>query len=521
MNLKIKALPSSLKTRALGITIEPQDQGITIEPQDQGITIEPQDQGITIEPETIVSKKEEIPLPKISFSKTIEPKKKPAQESPELTLMLGLEEEDEEDIKPVKPLAKKVVESGLQPKEQEKSKEAKKEEIKIVKPVIKKSVVTSPPPKIEKKDSGELTLMLDLDDETEEEEEGELIEEEVVSPLDEGSLEEWAASGSGAEGSENIEIQPKLKKEKKMQQQADYLSSEEDQELKSWALESLKNPNKLKILSAFSEKDIKITKLLREGYGDSLYEAIMKDKKIAIRLMDKEVWDVQDLEELSSQVSVVQEWNQENLVKLYGMHIQQGQTGYLMDYNSQEAKELERIWPQMEVTEEILVQIALEILYALSYIHAQKIVHEYLNIENILLVGKKPFLLDAGLTTLHKKRAILQKEQEKLPYIFMSPEQCKVWQGRSEDENLSIDKRTDIYSLGMVMYWMLCFRFPYEDGPYVVEEILHTKPTAPAELDPMISVGLSYIVMKAIEKNPKDRYSSAQEMITDLKQLIA
>ncbi len=429
------------------------------------------------------------------------PKQMPKEkESPELTLVLGLEEEDdeEEDVKPVKIVAPLP---SAQPK---------------------KFVIPVPPPKPQKKESDELTLMLDLDDETDEEEEGELIEEENTSSAEDDSWDEWAFSGYGGEGSEKIAIETTLKKEKKAErEQPAYLSSQEDESLQRWTVEDLQKTGREQESSACEEKDIKVIKTLRQEQCDCLCEAMMDEKKIALRLLENDVWDNVSLESLQSEVSLVQQWDQENLVKVLGMHVHQRKTGYLIDYNPEEAKELERIWPQVEVTEEIFIQVALEILYALSYIHTQKIVHQYLNLENILLAGQKPFLLDAGLCTLHEKRANLQKKQGILSYMFMSPEQCKAWQKDAIEKSSFVDKRTDVYSLGVVLYWMLCFRFPYEEGPSLIEQILHSKPIAPAELDPMISVGLSYIVMKAIEKDPKNRYASAQEMITDLKQLIA
>ena len=97
---------------------------------------------------------------------------------------------------------------------------------------------------------------------------------------------------------------------------------------------------------------------------------------------------------------------------------------------------------------------------------------------------------------------------------YMSPEQAS---GRVRE----IDGRSDLYSLGVVLYEMLCggppFRGPH---PVLVLRILHEPPPRPRSIDPAIPRDLEVICLKAIAKDRRERYGSAREMADDLRRFL-
>ena len=96
----------------------------------------------------------------------------------------------------------------------------------------------------------------------------------------------------------------------------------------------------------------------------------------------------------------------------------------------------------------------------------------------------------------------------------MSPEQAS---GRVRE----IDGRSDIYSLGVVLYEMLCGGPPFRGPPPVlVLRILHESPPRPRSIDPAIPRDLEVICLKAIAKDRRDRYGSAREMAEDLRRYV-
>jgi serine/threonine-protein kinase len=86
-----------------------------------------------------------------------------------------------------------------------------------------------------------------------------------------------------------------------------------------------------------------------------------------------------------------------------------------------------------------------------------------------------------------------------------------------------VDARTDIYSLGAVMYEMLTGKKPFaaRQNEQLLQLIAYKAPPAPHELDPAIPLILSQIAMKAMSKRPEKRYQQAQQMANDLRRYLA
>jgi serine/threonine-protein kinase len=97
---------------------------------------------------------------------------------------------------------------------------------------------------------------------------------------------------------------------------------------------------------------------------------------------------------------------------------------------------------------------------------------------------------------------------------YMSPEQAL---GRD------VDERTDIYSLGAVMYEMLVGRKPFHSSrtDQLLQQIAYKAPPAPHEINPEVPMVLSQIVVKAMSKRPEKRYQTAADMALDLKRYVS
>lgn len=153
-----------------------------------------------------------------------------------------------------------------------------------------------------------------------------------------------------------------------------------------------------------------------------------------------------------------------------------------------------------------------QIAKALSHAHGKGIIHMDIKPQNIILPKDGTVkIADFGIAHLVEESGQEGDDGDEAvgSIHYISPEQA-----RGE----AVDARTDIYSLGVVMYEMLTGRIPF-DGDSVAEvAVKHftISPDLPSVLNPEIPPELEEITQKAMQPNPDDRYPSAEEMLTDL-----
>ncbi len=167
---------------------------------------------------------------------------------------------------------------------------------------------------------------------------------------------------------------------------------------------------------------------------------------------------------------------------------------------------------QKPLPEAEAARYASRICEALQYLHANGIVHRDLKPQNIMVLRNGGLrLFDFGIARVEKARRLtfvgLTPAMGTPDYI--SPEQVKGKRG---------DPRSDIYSLGAILYEMAAGSTPFEgESPYVVMNARVTgDPVAPRKLNPNLTPVIEEIILHALERDPRDRYPSAAEMAREL-----
>ena len=156
------------------------------------------------------------------------------------------------------------------------------------------------------------------------------------------------------------------------------------------------------------------------------------------------------------------------------------------------------------------VHFTIQILKGLQHAHDKGIVHREVKPQNIMVLPDGTIkVTDFGIARFARseQRTITDKAIGSVHYI--SPEQAR---GERTDE------KTDIYSVGVILYEMLTGQLPFqaENAVSVAIMQLQREPQLPTEINGSIPLGLEQITMHAMQKNPERRYQSASEMLCDL-----
>jgi serine/threonine-protein kinase len=159
---------------------------------------------------------------------------------------------------------------------------------------------------------------------------------------------------------------------------------------------------------------------------------------------------------------------------------------------------------------ERLCEIGEQIADALGYAHRNGVIHRDIKPANILLTSRetygheRPRITDFGVAKLAAGEITTTGQLLGTP-AFMPPEQFT---------GAPIDGRTDLFSLGVILYWMATGDqpFPGETMTTVSYKIVHTEPIPPGKLNPAIPAALDRAILKCLAKNPADRFQTGEEL---------
>ncbi len=274
-----------------------------------------------------------------------------------------------------------------------------------------------------------------------------------------------------------------------------------------------------------------LNKLGSGGMG-IVYEAedTTLGRKVALKFLPEEMAkDAGMLARLQREARAASALNHPNICTIYAIEENRGQFFIAMELL--EGKTLDQILAERPLTNEQIIEEALQICDALEAAHSKGIIHRDIKPANIFVTNRNQVkVLDFGLAKLEASKSTATSANAPLmngdtsdfgltragttmgTIAYMSPEQA-----RGEP----LDARTDIFSFGAVLYQMATRKMPFDGNTSAVvfSKILEHPPISPVHLNPGLPSQLEEIIDKALEKDRDLRYQTATGMAADLRRL--
>ncbi len=257
-----------------------------------------------------------------------------------------------------------------------------------------------------------------------------------------------------------------------------------------------------------------LLELIGVGGMADIYKAkdITEDRTVAVKILKTEFAGSEDfIRRFRNESKAIALLSHPNIVKIYDVGFTDKLQFIVMEYIDGIAL-TEYIAKQGVLKWKDVVHFTMQILKALQHAHDRGIVHRDIKPQNVMLLNDGTIkVMDFGIARFNRETDKTVSEKAIGSVHYISPEQAK---GDVTDE------RSDIYSVGVMMYEMLTGKKPFDGDNPVSIALLHMQSTAKkmSEVNSSIPEGLEEITEKAMQKEPSKRYQTAGEMIRDIEE---
>ncbi len=269
----------------------------------------------------------------------------------------------------------------------------------------------------------------------------------------------------------------------------------------------------------------RVEAVLGDGGMGTVYRAydLQHDRLVAVKVMSANLAQKPQFQRrFAQEAQATNNFNSPHIVKVYHFGTYQEMPYMVMEYVAGGSltdylKQLQWAGRRMPLDE--MIALAAQVAEGLSYAHQRGVVHRDIKPDNILLrlkedtaVGpKQAVITDFGLAVLLKEGQEVSTNPVMGSLPYMSPEQCA---------NLPLDGRSDIYSLGVMLYQLTTGQMPFRiEAPVDIVKHLQDTPLPPRLINPQLPQVVEDVVLKALAKKPGDRFQTGAELAHKLRTL--
>ena len=257
-----------------------------------------------------------------------------------------------------------------------------------------------------------------------------------------------------------------------------------------------------------------LLELIGTGGMADIYKAkdITEDRIVAVKILKNEFAGSEDfLRRFRNESKAIALLSHPNIVKIYDVGFNEQIQFIVMEYIDGISL-AEYIKLQGVLKWKDAVYFTVQILRALQHAHDRGIVHRDIKSQNVMMLPDGTIkVMDFGIARFNRETDKTLSEKAIGSVHYISPEQAR---GEMTDE------KSDIYSVGVMLYEMLTGQKPFDGETPVAIALQHmqTPPKPPREINSSIPEGLEEITLKAMQKEPSMRYQTAGEMINDIEE---
>lgn len=237
---------------------------------------------------------------------------------------------------------------------------------------------------------------------------------------------------------------------------------------------------------------------------------ILDDREVAIKILKDEFLNNEEfIRRFKNESKAIAMLSHPNIVKVYDVSFGDMIQYIVMEYIDGITLK-EYIERQGVIEWKDALHLTTQVLRALQHAHESGIVHRDIKPQNIMLLQDGTIkVTDFGIARFSDKATRTMTDQAIGSVHYIAPEQAR---------GDVTDGKTDIYSVGVMLYEMLAGKLPFDGDSAVSVALmqLNEEPKRPREINPSIPVGLEQITIRAMEKEPNKRYTSAAEMLSDI-----